>query len=89
MFRYVAPSASPPPEITVFTRPGCSHCERAKRLLREIDLPLDELVLNRDYGLRTLGAVSGARTFPQIFVDGTLVGGADRLARWLEHRQAA
>ena len=89
MRAFVAPQAAPPPEIGVFARAGCSHCERAKRLLREAGLPFDELLLNRDYGYRTLGAVSGARTFPQVFVDGALLGGADALEAWLARRAAA
>lgn len=89
MRRFLAPQESAPPEVTVFARHGCSHCERAKRMLSDAGLPFDELLLNRDFSFRTLGAVSGARTFPQVFVNGELIGGADQLEAWLTRRRAA
>ena len=41
-------------------------------------------MLNTDYTDRTLRAVANATTYPQVFVDGSLVGGSDDLERWLQ-----
>ena len=89
MFAYLAPNAVKPLDVTIFARPGCPACARAKATLGGHDIAFEELVLNRDYTDRTLRAVTAARTFPQVFINGELVGGADDLESWLEQRQAA
>ncbi len=89
MLEYIAPNADKPLSVAVMTRNGCPHCVRAKGMLREAGIDFEELVLNRDYTDRTLRAVAAANTFPQIFVDGELVGGADELEGWLGARRAA
>ena len=92
MFSYLAPSASKPLDITVFSRRGCAFCAKAKDLLTERGIDFEELMLNRDYTDQTLRAVTGQTTFPQVFIGGTHIGGADELETWLaKHspRQAA
>jgi len=89
MLRYLAPNAPSPASVTLFSRNGCPHCARAKALLEHAGLQFEELVLNRDYTDRTLRAVTRRTTFPQVFVDGELIGGADELEIWLERRQEA
>jgi glutaredoxin-like protein len=89
MFAYLAPNAVKPLDVTVFARPGCPACAKAKGLLAEHDIAYEELVLNRDYTDRTLRAVANARTFPQVFVNGERIGGADDLENWLQQRKAA
>ena len=66
-------------DITIFTRAGCGHCARAKALLADRGLAYEEIEVGSDVSPRTLRAVSGAQTVPQIFVDGRHVGGADAL----------
>jgi len=83
MLSYIAPDEPKPLDVTVFSRPGCPHCARAKSLLGEAGIAFEALELNKDYSDRTLRAVSGATTVPQVFVDGALIGGADHLADWL------
>jgi len=89
MLDYVAPQASRPLDITVFSRPGCEYCAKAKSLLLERGLAYEELVLNRDFTDRSLRAVAGGTTFPQIFVNGSHIGGADDLEIWLAGSHAA
>jgi len=89
MLRYLAPSAPLPVDVTVFGRKGCPHCARAKARLAEADIPFEELVLNQDYTDRSLRAVAGATSYPQVFVNGRLIGGADELEAWLGDRRAA
>lgn len=89
MRRYIAAEMPPPPSVSVFTRHGCAHCARAKLLLERSGLDYEELVLNRDYTDRTLRAVAGRPSFPQIFIDGEHIGGADELEEWLGRRMAA
>ena len=87
MLSYVAPGESKPLDVTVFSRTGCPHCARAKSLLRNAGIEFETLELNAEFSDRTLRAVSGATTVPQIFVNGELVGGADDLERWIASGQ--
>ena len=89
MLAYLAPDAPKVLDATIFTRKGCPHCARAKRALDNAGIAYDELVLNRDFSDRTLRAVSDRTSYPQVFVNGVHVGGADELEEWLRGRQAA
>lgn len=83
MLSYVAPAAKAPDAITVFSKPGCSHCARAKAALTEKGLGFEEITLGSDATIRSLRAVSGTSTAPQIFINGHKIGGADDLERYL------
>lgn len=90
MLAYVAPEATVPADITIFTREGCEYCVRAKGMLRDAGWKFEEMVLNRDYTEATLRAVSGAATVPQVFINGDCVGGSEALEAYMnETRQTA
>jgi len=83
MLKYLAPTAQLPKAITIFSKPGCSHCHRALELLKKADLPFEEIVLGKDATYRSLAAVAGAHSTPQIFIQGVKIGGADDLEEYL------
>lgn len=89
MLHYIAPEASLPLDVTVFSREGCPFCVKAKGLLRDAGIEFDELVLNRDFAESTIRAVSGRSTVPQIFINGNLVGGSEELESYLSSSLAA
>ena len=89
MLEYLDPSVKKPQAITVFTKPGCGHCVRAKSALDKAGLGYEEIVLGTDATMRSLRAVSGALTTPQIFIDGEKIGGADELESYLGSGQSA
>jgi glutaredoxin-like protein len=89
MLEYVAPGTRAPLDVAVLTRPGCPHCSRAKVLLREHGMDFDELELLKNYPHRALRALSGGDTYPQVFINGHHIGGADELEEWLQEREAA
>jgi glutaredoxin-like protein len=89
MLDHVAPGVSAPLDVVVLSRPGCPHCTGAKIRLQEQGIDFDELELNKHYPHRALRALSGGDTFPQVFVNGQHIGGADDLASWLAEREAA
>lgn len=89
MLTYLDPNAELPHNVTVFSRPGCPFCARAKGLLQDAGIEYEELVLNRDYTDRTLRAVANATSYPQVFIDGEHIGGSDDLEKWLEGDKAA
>jgi glutaredoxin-like protein len=70
-----------PPSVAVYTRPGCPHCAAAKDLLNNKGVPFEEHVLGRDFSIKTLVAVSGQTSVPQIFISGKHIGGNDELQK--------
>ena len=84
MLDYIAPNAVKPKDVTIFTRNGCEHCVSAKGLLRDSGFQFEELVLNREYSEATLRTVSGRASVPEIFINGTFIGGAEELEPYLQ-----
>ena len=89
MLDYIAPNAEKPKDVTIFTRPGCEYCVRAKGMLNDAGLQFEELVLNRDFSEATIRAVSGTSTVPQVFINGELVGSSEDLQAYLAQARAA
>jgi glutaredoxin-like protein len=89
MLNYLDPAAKRPLDVSVFSRPGCPHCSKAKSLLHEAGIEFEELVLNKDYTDRTLRAVADATSYPQVFVAGQHIGGAEELEAWLAKAENA
>jgi len=89
MLAYIAPGAGKPLDVTVMSRDGCPFCVRAKEALRNAGIDYEELVLNQDYTDRSLRAIAGKASVPQVFVNGSLIGGAEEVESWLSARAAA
>ena len=84
MLNYINPEAEQPKRVTVFTKPGCPHCTRAKNALTDKGLKYEEIELGKDgVSFSSLMAVTGAGTTPQVFIDGKLIGTADQLEAYL------
>lgn len=82
MLSYLAPDAKAPLQFSLFTKPGCPHCARAKDLLKAKGARYEEIPLSKSITGRTLQAVAGASTVPQVFLGGQRIGGADDLEAW-------
>ena len=67
------------PRLEIAVLPGCPWCSRALRLLRTLDLPHTVITVNDDSAFKSVQSRSGMGTFPQVFVDGTVIGGYDDL----------
>lgn len=89
MLHYLSPAATEPPSIALFSRKGCPHCARARDALDNAGLAYEELKLNEQFSDATLRAISTTHTYPRVFIDGRLIGGADELENWLKQAQAA
>lgn len=67
-------------DILIYTTSWCPYCIRAKRLLDHKELQYREIDLDREPARRIeMMELSGRRTVPQIFIDGTPIGGCDEL----------
>src|SRR5699024_2826849 len=83
MLNYINPEASKPSAITVFSKPGCPFCAKAKQMLLDNNLRYEEVMLGKGISSITLKAVSGQSTVPQVFIDGRHIGGSEALADYL------
>ena len=68
------------PRIEIAVLPGCPWCSRALRILRTLDLPHNVTTVNDDAAFQAVQQRSGMTTFPQVFIDGSVIGGYDDLA---------
>ena len=79
MLKHLDPSAKPPHDVLLFTKPGCAFCTKAKKLLADKGWAYEEVASSP----RRLRAVSAKASTPQVFVDGEYVGGSEELESFL------
>lgn len=91
MLDYINPKARKPQAISIITKPGCPYCAKAKAMLDEEGMAFEEIVLGHDATLRSVRAITGKETVPQVFIGGEYIGGSEDLEAYLERaaRQAA
>lgn len=82
MLKFLDPAANAPHDVLLFTKPGCSFCAKAKKLLTDKGWSYEEVASSP----RNLRAVSGKGTTPQVFVDGQYVGGSEDLEKFVSSR---
>ncbi|HEX2825160.1 MAG TPA: glutathione peroxidase [Burkholderiales bacterium] len=89
MLNYIDPKAKAPEPVVIFAKPGCPHCARAKSVLDANGIQYDEITLGGSVTSKTLRGVTGAGTWPQVFVGGKLIGTADDVQKYFEKSKAA
>src|ERR671932_1089578 len=89
MLKYINPKAAKPQTVSLFTKVGCPYCASAKQTLKEHGIDFEEIVLGKDATLRSLRAMTGATTVPQVFIDGKLIGDSEALDEYLGTQQVA
>lgn len=69
------------PSIIIYTKENCSYCDRAKRLLKAKNYAFEEIDLTHDPEGRfaLVEKAGGQKTVPQIFIDGSHIGGCEDL----------
>jgi glutaredoxin-like protein len=82
MLAYINPQARKPDQVAILTRDGCTYCAQAKALLDERGIDYVELPLAHKVRGKALGAIAGAQTVPQVFINGQRIGGYEELKRW-------
>jgi glutaredoxin 3 len=67
------------PKIEIYTQPFCPYCARALSLLRKKGVEFQEIDAPAGSPARAESAArtGGKTSVPQIFIDGTLIGGCD------------
>tara|TARA_B100000902_G_scaffold359604_1_gene375545 strand:- start:11202 stop:11432 length:231 start_codon:yes stop_codon:yes gene_type:complete len=62
--------------VEIYSKPQCPYCDMAKALAEREEHNLTVKMLDEDFDRETLmETFPGARTFPQIIVDGNKIGG--------------
>ena len=71
----------------IFGKPDCIHCEKAKFLCKQKGIGYSYQELGKDFEMGLmLEKFPGAKTFPQVVVDGQHLGGYDDLSDFLEQK---
>jgi len=71
--------------IEIFGKPMCPFCEQAKQFCENRGFEYTYKSLGTDYTKEELlESFPGARTVPQIRINGTAIGGYDKLASYVE-----
>jgi glutaredoxin len=67
--------------ITVYSKPQCPYCDKAKHLLTSLGLQYEEKVVTKDLSIDELFKVLGkqVKTIPQIVMNDTHIGGYNEL----------
>ncbi|MET0983973.1 MAG: glutathione peroxidase [Steroidobacteraceae bacterium] len=83
MWSHLRPNDKSRGPVLMLAREGCPHCARAKELLKQRSIPFEAVHLGDELTMQGVKAASGNATVPQVFVDGKLIGGADKLGEYL------
>ena len=88
LLQYINPEAQPPKAATLFAKAGCPFCQKAKKMLKEAGINYEKIeISNHDITSRSLRAVTGKDTVPQIFIEGQYIGGSEELEKYLSQSQ--
>lgn len=72
--------------ITIYSKPGCGYCDAAKDIFKKTGVQYTELMVGSDLTREQFfERFPGAKTVPQIIIDGQHIGGYDNLTEWMEH----
>lgn len=89
MLSYINPNAKIPEPVVMFSRPGCPHCARAKAALGENGIVFTDISEDQKITTSVLRGLTGRLTWPQVFVGGKLIGGADDVLAWVASSREA
>lgn len=78
MLEYINPNVNRQ-NVTVFSKPDCPYCKKAKALLKEKGFSFEDLTVGEDISISGFKAIANADTVPQIYIDGRHIGGSDDL----------
>ena len=82
MLKYIAPNYQVQESISIFTKPGCPFCAKAKALLEVKGYQYEEIVLGKDASTTSVRAITGRTSVPQVFIGGKHIGGSDDLEKY-------
>lgn len=75
--------------ILIYSKPNCTYCDKAKALVKKLDMTYEEKVFGKDFTTpEELYEAVGkqVRTMPQIKIDGNLIGGYNQLVEYFNEK---
>lgn len=69
--------------VIIYSKIDCPWCVKAKKLLTDNGYEYNEIIISKTDRKDFDSVCNGARTVPQILIDGVLIGGHDDLVRYL------
>tara|TARA_B100000902_G_scaffold39294_1_gene46754 strand:+ start:829 stop:1056 length:228 start_codon:yes stop_codon:yes gene_type:complete len=74
-------------KATVWSKPACPYCTKAKSLLKTKGVEYEEKNIAEGHNIQDmLALVPNARTMPQVWVDDQHIGGYHELEKFLEDK---
>jgi len=72
---------------TIYSKNNCVYCDKAKYELKDEHVEVKNIDMNREWFTELLELNPQARTMPQIFRDGKLIGGYIQLKQLIEEEK--
>tara|TARA_Y200000002_G_scaffold148565_1_gene122758 strand:+ start:84 stop:320 length:237 start_codon:yes stop_codon:yes gene_type:complete len=74
--------------FTVYSKEGCGHCDKVKKILELTGSSFVVYNLNEDYTREEfISEFGGGTTFPQVLCDGKKLGGSVETIKFLKEQQ--
>ena len=89
MLNYINAEAGKPRRAFILSKPGCPYCAKARDLMEQRGIEYEQVELGGGISTKSLYAVSGESSTPQVFLDGRLIGGSDDLEAYFNKQEAA
>ena len=71
-------------QVIIWSKDNCTYCDQSKSLLESRNIGYEERKIGNEWTLEDFQkAVPGARSVPQIFIDGDHIGGFAQLKEML------
>jgi glutaredoxin-like protein len=86
MLSYINPNAVKPEAVSIITKPGCPYCAQAKAMLQDHGATYDEISVGHDATLRSVRAITGRDSVPQVFIGGRHIGGSEELQQYFANK---
>lgn len=68
----------------IYTKPDCPYCVKAKEFMQGMEITYTETVVGESVTWEDVKkAIPGVTTVPQIFINGSYVGGYEELIKWV------
>jgi len=72
-------------KVEIYSKPQCPYCDMAKNLAEQKELDYTYKMLDEDFSREELmETFPGARTFPQIIVNGDKIGGYQEFKKLID-----
>jgi glutathione-dependent peroxiredoxin len=84
MLKHINDQAGTPSRAFLMSKPGCPFCAKARDLLTANGIEYEQVELGNGLTTKSLYAISGKGTTPQVFIDGRLIGGSDDLEAYFK-----